>query len=100
VMVQWPWGPEGEQPSELIRDVSGDFLPPMILDQLYATVERDQHTNSDEDFKLSEKYRKSLGSVSQRVAEQYDRTNRIKRIAQKYEEKTLPIKKAVLLAFH
>jgi hypothetical protein len=101
VMVQWPWGPEHEQPSELIRDASEMFRPPLQLDQLPQTVERQQHSNSDADFKADEKYRKSLaGTVAQRAAQIYEYERRIRRIAQEYEKRTLPIKRAVCLAFH
>lgn len=101
VMVQWPWGPEHEQPSELIRDASDAARPPLILDQLPYTVERSQHSNSDADFKADEKYRKSVsGTMAQRVAQIYNYEQRIRRIAQAYEVHTLPIKRAVCLAFH
>lgn len=102
VMVQWPWGPEHEQPSELIRDASDAWrhMPPR-LDQLPHTVERMQHSNSDDEFKSDEKYHKSLaGTMSQRVAAIHDRKNRIDTIAQAFESKTLPLKKAVCREFH
>ena len=101
VMVQWPWGPEYEQPSELIRDASELIKPPLLLDQLPKTVERVQHQNSDDDFKLLEKYRKSLGAdLVNRISSIYDYNNKIDRISKLYELYTKPIKIAVCKSFH
>lgn len=100
VMVQWPWGPEHEQPSELIRDASEAAFPPLLLDQLPDTVERQTHRNSDADFKADVKYRKSLGTTINRVAHIHEYEQRVKRIAARFEQHTLPIKKATCLAFH
>lgn len=100
VMVQWPWGPEHEQPSELIRDASEGALPPLLLDQLPLTVERQTHRNSDSDFKADLKYRKSLGTTTNRVAHIHEYEQRVRRIATRFEERTLPLKRATCLAFH
>lgn len=101
VMVQWPWGPENEQPSELIRDASGDARPPLLLDQLPFTVERIQHSNSDADFKLDEKYRKSLsGTISERILAEYRYNNRISSISVEFEKKLTPVKIAACKLFH
>src|SRR5688572_460220 len=36
VMVQWPWGSEQESPHELVKDLSGDYAPP-IHNSSYST---------------------------------------------------------------
>lgn len=101
VMVQWPWGPEHEQPSELIRDASETLRPPVLLDQLPNTVERLQHSNSDANFKSDDKYRKSLaGTMTDKILAIYNYKRRIARISSDFEKKTVPVKIAACKAFH
>jgi hypothetical protein len=83
VSVQWPWGQEQERASELIRDMSGDFLPPSC-DQGYSTWESSRNINSDAVVKADEKWRNSLAS----------------KIVARYEDYTMPVYRAACKAAH
>ena len=83
VMVQWPWGQELEDATELVKDTSGDFAAPEF-DHGYSTWERARHENSKETLKEDKKWRKSLASV----------------VADKYENKTLPLWRAACEAVY
>lgn len=61
VMVQWPWGAESNYASELVHDKSGDFVVP-FMDQTYKTWESARYTNTPEDIRDGEKFRKSIAS--------------------------------------
>jgi ribosomal protein L37AE/L43A len=96
VAVQWPWGDEQDSPTELVKDISGDFAPPLVegLDQSYSTWESARHTHNGAEFKDNEKWRKSLASHIT------DRHLLYKRIVAKYEQRTLPIWRAACKAWH
>jgi hypothetical protein len=78
VSVQWPWGEQLESPSELVKDVSEDLVPPTI-DQGYSTFEKSKWTV---DSKKSKKSKLSSKIVSG------------------HEELTLPIWKQACLHWH
>lgn len=84
VQVQWPWGNEQEQPTELIRDASNDFKPPVLLDQGYSTWVRSRFLNDTNVQKEDTKWRKALAS----------------RVALQYEEETKPLWRAACQAHH
>jgi hypothetical protein len=83
VSVQWPWGEEQEKASELIHDVSGDYVPP-LYDTSYSSWERSRYENSKDTAAADKKWRSSLASS----------------ILRKYEEKTLPLYRAACKAMH
>lgn len=83
VQVQWPWGSEQELATILIKDTSGDTMPPESLNQSYSTWEWTQHDKSKESVKADEKWRKSLASVTAA-----------------YEKHTLPLWRAACKAHH
>jgi len=83
VHVQWPWGAIEEPATELIKDAS-TFYPPPVMDQSYSTWEGSRNVNSPEVVKADDKWRSSLAS----------------RITQKYEERTLPLYRAACEAWH
>jgi predicted RNA-binding Zn-ribbon protein involved in translation (DUF1610 family) len=84
VQVQWPWGNEQEQPTELIRDASGDFKPPVLLDQGYSTWVRSRFLDDANVQKEDTKWRKALAS----------------KVALQYEEETKPLWRAACQAHH
>ena len=84
VHVQWPFGTEEVSASELVKDVSEAFQPPMAADQSYSTHEMSRNINSPEVVKADEKWRKSLSS----------------RIVERYESYTLPLYRAACEAWH
>jgi ribosomal protein L37AE/L43A len=94
VAVQWPWGAEQDSPTELIKDVSGDFVPSLGTDQSYSTWESARHTHDESATKDDEKWRKSL---AYRVTERHTVS---KRIVARYEQKTLPIWRAACKAWY
>jgi predicted RNA-binding Zn-ribbon protein involved in translation (DUF1610 family) len=84
VQVQWPWGNEQEQPTELIRDASNDFKPPVLLDQGYSTWVRSRFLDDAAVQKEDTKWRKALAS----------------KVALNYEEETKPLWRAACKAHH
>lgn len=62
VMVQWPYGPVLEPPTELVKVGSIDFIPPLELDQTYSTYERSLYSGNAKKEKEYSKWRKSLAS--------------------------------------
>jgi ribosomal protein L37AE/L43A len=94
VAVQWPWGDEQDSPTELVKDVSGDFVPPLGVNQSYLTWESDRHTHSESTSKDDEKWRKSLAS---RVSERHLLHQRL---VAKYEQRTIPIWRAACKAWY
>jgi ribosomal protein L37AE/L43A len=83
VSVQWPWGEEQERAVELIRDMSGDFLP-ATYDQAYSSWERTRYEGSTETVKVDKKWRESLAA----------------RIVRQYEAKTMPLYRTACKAMH
>jgi len=84
VTVQWPWGVAQESPVELVRDLSGDFSPPMLVDQSYSSYESASWTFNSDTEKANEKWRKSIASS----------------IVKKYELHTMPLWRAACKAWH
>jgi ribosomal protein L37AE/L43A len=84
VTVQWPWGAEQESPVELVKDSSGDFVPPLLTNQYYSSYESEYHICSEQKDKEADKWRKTLAS----------------RIVDKYETLTMPIWRAACKAWH
>jgi hypothetical protein len=61
VHVQWPWGPEQESASELIKDVSETLeAPELSFDETWESI---QFVNDKETLKEDEKWRKSVSST-------------------------------------
>ncbi len=86
VQVQWPWGVENEQASELInlgKDAALSSLYKEQYDTGYSTYERGVHSDSKEDLKKDEEYRKSISSI-----------------INKFEDKTYPVYLAACKAMH
>ena len=83
VSVQWPWGVEQEYATELIHDVSGDYIPP-LYDQSYSTWEKSRNVNSKAVVDADKKWRGSIAST----------------VVRKYEEKTLNLYRAACKAMH
>lgn len=84
VHVQWPWGAEELPASELVKDLSGAFEPPMQADQIYTTHEMARNVNSTEVVEADAKWRKSLAS----------------QIVDRYEHYTMPLYRAACEAWH
>lgn len=84
VTVQWPWGADQESPVELVKDSSGDFIPPMAVNQYYSSYESEYHICTEQKDKEAAKWRKSLAS----------------NIIDKFEESTLPVWRAACKAWH
>lgn len=97
ISVQWPWGEQQESPVELTKDVSKDYVPPMDVDQGYATWEKSRWTAGKEVEKADAKWRKKLSS---RVADIWLHGTISQRVAAKYEQKTLPIWRDACHAWH
>jgi hypothetical protein len=89
VHVQWPWGEEEISPTELVKDASESFMPPMQADQMYTTHEMSRNIDSPEVVKADDKWRKSLtaSSLASRIVDQY-------------EQYTLPLWRAACEAWH
>lgn len=83
VHVQWPWGDDVEQASELIKDTSGHLMPP-TFDSSYSTNEKSRYTGTIGDASEDNKWRNSLSSE----------------IVDKYEKKTLPVYHAACWTWH
>jgi hypothetical protein len=79
VVVQWPWGVANETPSELVKDISGDFVP-VLADQSDHTWESERNKGGPAEAK----WRNALAS----------------RVAEIYEAKTLPIWRAACEAMY
>ncbi len=62
VHVQWPWGPEQEVASDLIKDTSETLAPPVIV-QEPNTWESTRFVDSDEQIREDKKWRKSISSI-------------------------------------
>jgi ribosomal protein L37AE/L43A len=94
VQVQWPWGSEQESPTELVKDVSGHFVPPMAMDQTLSTWESARYTGGEilED-EQDAAWRRVLAS---RVSG----TSSGSRIVAAYERNTLPVWRAACKALH
>lgn len=88
VSVQWPWGEEQESPTQLVKDTSNDYVPPVASDQGYSTWEKSRWTAGKEVEKADAKWRKKLSS---RVAEKWERGTIAQRVAAAYEFHTLPV---------
>jgi hypothetical protein len=84
VHVQWPWGAEELPASELVKDLSAAFAPPMQADQSYSTHEMSRNINSPEVVEADAKWRKSLSST----------------IVDRYEQYTMPLYRAACEAWH
>jgi DNA-directed RNA polymerase subunit RPC12/RpoP len=84
VMVQWPWGVDQESPVELVKDLSGDYAPPMAVNQYYSSYDINQNIATEDKTKADTKWRKSLASV----------------IVDKYENATLPVWRAACKTWH
>lgn len=84
VQVQWPWGVEEESASGLVRDISGDYAPPVVLDQSYSTWESSRNVNGKDVVEADAKWRSSLAS----------------RLVDTYEERTKPIWREACLSWH
>lgn len=97
VSVQWPWGEHQESPTDLVKDVSGDLVPPMDVDQGYASWEKSRWTSGKDVQKADGKWRKSLSS---RVADRWVSRAMAERVAARYEAHTLPVWRAACEAWH
>lgn len=97
VQVQWPWGSMQESPVELIRDATGDFIPPLAMDQHYWTYESCYHEDSKDTQKVNDKWRKKLSS---RIADRHLQQHALKRIISRHEEDTMPVYRAACKAWH
>jgi len=84
VQVQWPWGSEQEYPTELIRDTSGDVMPPDSLDQTYSSWAESRFRNDEATVKADQKWRKKLASA----------------VVARYEDATMPVWRAACKAHH
>jgi ribosomal protein L37AE/L43A len=100
VSVQWPWGEQQESPVELVKDTSGDLMPPEFVDQGYATWEKSRWTAGKEVEKSDAKWRKKLSTVAERVADRYLNGTLAQRVAAKYEYLTLPVWRLSCKAWH
>jgi hypothetical protein len=84
VHVQWPFGWEEVPATELVKDVSASFQPPMMADQMYSTHEMSRNINSPEVVEADKKWRKSLAAE----------------IVDRYENYTMPLYRAACEAWH
>lgn len=84
VQVQWPWGSEQEHPTELIRDTSGQVMPPAALDQTYSSWSESRFRNDKETLKADAKWSKKLTAS----------------VVSRYESATLPVWRAACKAHH
>jgi hypothetical protein len=87
VQVQWPWGAEQESPTELIREVSPKFVPPIALNQWYSTWEGSRMVNDKDLLKEEDKWRKAL-------------TASTVQIITKHEQNTMPVWRQACKAWH
>lgn len=83
VSVQWPWGAEQEQPSQLVVDKS-EYYVPTNVDTSFHTWESERHRNDAQTMKDDQKWRRSVAS----------------RILTAYEKRTLPLWRAACEAWH
>lgn len=98
VSVQWPWGESQESPVELVKDISGDYVPPLpSIDQGYSTWEKSRWTSGKDVDKSDSKWRKSLSS---RVADKWLQQTMAQRVAAEYERRTLPVWRTACEAWH
>lgn len=84
VQVQWPWGAEQENPSELVLTHDSHAIPPLLADQSYSTWEQSRNVDGKAMEKTDAKWRKSLAS----------------RVVEQYEEKTSVLWRAACEAWH
>jgi ribosomal protein L37AE/L43A len=98
VAIQWPWGEEQDNPSELVRDVSGDYIPPLLANQEYSTWESARHTHTELSNIEDKFFRQSI--AAQKVARRFLQKSMVARVVERYEEKTKPIWRAACKAWY
>lgn len=93
VQVQWPWGQESETASELVRDVSGDYVPPMLSGAGSQTLEGFLHSEGADglDAYWTRKEGRRKASSPEDSA---------RRIVARYESMTMPIWRAACKSWH